>query len=93
MADSVCERKSDLRESDSDESGDDKPPIPYYELLGHPLPCSVAQCGSKLFNIIAASVHYPLLHWFPSHVCRAKKHHHFVFNIENADGRVVSNYS
>ena len=78
---SFCERMS---ESDSDESGDNEPSLPYYELSGHPLPCSVAQCDSKLFHIMTASVHYPLLLKFLFHVCRARKHHHVVFNIDDA---------
>ena len=42
-ADSVCERKSHLGESDSEESGDDEPPIPYYELSG---PSPSVFCGA-----------------------------------------------
>ena len=34
------------------------------ELMGHPLPCSKEECGSKLFSIRAASVHYPKLRSF-----------------------------
>ena len=61
------------KKSDSDESRDNEPLLPDYALLGHLLPCSVAQCDSKLFNTMAVSVHYPLLHKFPSHVCRCKE--------------------
>ena len=44
--------------SDTDESVSDEPPLPRHKLLGHPLPCSVAHCGSTLFNIAASPVHY-----------------------------------
>ena len=80
-SDSFCERKS---ESDSDESGGDEPSLPDYELSGLPLPYSVAQCDSKLFHIMAASVHYPLLRKFFFHVSLARKHHHIVFDIDDA---------
>ena len=81
--DSLCETKPDC-ESDSDELAENEPFLPYYKLSGHPLPCSVAQCNSKLFHIKAASVHYLLLRKFLYRVYRARKLHHVVFNIDTA---------
>ena len=76
--------EADSETSDSDETASNEPRLPYYELGGHPLPCSVARCGSKLFKTRAASVYYPLLCRFLSGVYHAIKHHCIGVNIDEA---------
>ena len=52
--------------------------------LGHPLPCSIGLCQSKLRILRAASVHFPVLQTFLHNVYHAKKCHATVATIDSA---------
>lgn len=59
---------------------------PYYELGGHPLPCSQvnSHCESSLRIIRAAATHYPLLCRFLVLLYEAIRYHHLLDSIDTA---------
>jgi len=52
--------------------------------LGHPQPCTVGTCQSKLRVLRAASVHYPVLRKLLENVYAARRCHNFVKIIDEA---------
>jgi len=52
--------------------------------LGHPLPCSVGMCHSKLQILQATSVHYPILRQMLYGVYMARKYHNTITIVDNA---------
>ena len=59
---------------------------PYYELGGHPLPCSQvnSHCESSLRILRAAATHYPLLRRFLVLLYEAIRYHHLLDSIDTA---------
>ena len=52
--------------------------------LGHPLPCNVAMCRSKLRVLRSASVHYPALRNMLCNIYHARKCHGTISTIDDA---------
>ena len=59
---------------------------PYYELAGHPLPCSQANshCESSLRVLRAAATHFPVLHRFLILLYEAIRQHRLLDSIDTA---------
>ena len=72
------DRLVDTEEEDSDESSGLIPPE---EKKGHPLPCSLDCCTSRLRILRAAAVHYPVLRTLLSNIYRARRSHYGIRDI------------
>ena len=79
---------------DTEEETSDESPglIPPEEKKGHPLPCSLDCCTSRLRILRAAAVHYPVLRTLLTNIYRARRSHNGIRDIESglSEGSISS---
>ena len=81
----VCKLRQGLDDVDSDcTNGHYACRITGRELAGHPLPCTIAGCQSKLRTLRAASPHYPMLRLFLILLYQTLRNHKFISSIDSA---------